>query len=89
MSSPLMKLMRVRSISVVSRAARPFATTHRQPGHARFTGAVLPRAVHAAFSSRSGSAGRAVGGVFLGAVHGRSVQANSMRINHKFSGAMQ
>jgi len=66
MSSPLMKLMRVRSISVVSRAARPFATTHRQPGHARFTGVFLPHAVDAALTSRSGFAGRAVGGVFLG-----------------------
>lgn len=46
--------------------ARPFATTHRQPGHARLTGAVLPRAVDAGLTTRSGFAGRAVGGVFYG-----------------------
>ena len=84
-----MKLTCVRAVSVVSRAARPFATTHRQPGHARLVGVFLPHAVDAALTSRSGSAGWAVGGVFLRAVHGRTVQPASMQINHKFSGAMQ
>lgn len=41
-----------------------FATTHRQPGAARLSGAVLPRAVDAALTSRSGFARRAVGGAF-------------------------
>ena len=41
-----------------------FATTHRQPGAVRLSGAVLPRAVDAALTSRSGFAARSVGGVF-------------------------
>lgn len=44
--------------------ARPFVTTHRQPGAARLSGAVLPRAVDAVLTSRSGFAARAVGGAF-------------------------
>jgi hypothetical protein len=67
----------------------PFATTHRQPGFARLSGVILPRAVDAGLTSRSGSAGRAVGGAFVRAVHGRTVQPAFMQINHKFSGAMQ
>lgn len=53
--------------------ARPFATTHRQPGVARLIGVFLPHAVDAASIRRSGSACRAVGGAFYR--HGRSVQA--------------
>jgi hypothetical protein len=89
MSAPLGDFGCVRTPLSAVWGTRPFATTHRQPDPARLTGAFLPRAPDAAPTSRSGFAGRAVGGVFLGAVHGRSVQANSMRINHKFSGAMQ
>jgi len=48
----------------------PFATTRRQPGHARLTGVFLPHAVDAALTSRSGFAGRAVGGAFyVGGLH--------------------
>jgi len=45
--------------------ARHFVTTHRQPGPARLSGAVLPRAVDAGLTTRSGFAGQAVGGVFI------------------------
>jgi hypothetical protein len=45
--------------------ARPFATTHRQPGFARLTGAFLPRALDAGLTIRSGFEFRAGGGAFI------------------------
>jgi hypothetical protein len=50
--------------------ARPFATTHHQPVHARLVGVLLLHAVDVALTSRSGFAGRAVSGAFyVGGLH--------------------
>ena len=64
MSSPLLKLMCVRTISVGKRAARLF-TTHRRPGPNRLSGGCLPSYFDAHGDVRSGLPAWAVGGVFL------------------------
>jgi len=66
MSAPFSDFGRVRPPLSAAWGARLFVTTHRQPGFARLVGVFLPHAVDAALTSRSGFAGRALGGVFLG-----------------------
>lgn len=81
MSSPLKKVMCVGAVSVFMRVAHPF-TTHRYPSHARLCGLASPLAKYACHPSRSGLPGWAVGGVFMCAVHGRTLRPVGVFINH-------